>query len=64
VDLQLAIPEPWEHKLIEDLIGWGLEGAPEVVVDTHVGSARTVRYRPVEAEGRAARAARMIAERL
>jgi pimeloyl-ACP methyl ester carboxylesterase/predicted glycosyltransferase len=39
--MRLAIAEPYEHKMVEDFVGWGLEGAGSVVVDTYVGSGLT-----------------------
>ena len=33
----LVVPEPHSTKLVEDLIGWGLETTPDVLADTFVG---------------------------
>jgi pimeloyl-ACP methyl ester carboxylesterase/predicted glycosyltransferase len=36
--MRLVVAEPWEHKLLEDLIGWGLDGGPEAIINTYMGS--------------------------
>jgi pimeloyl-ACP methyl ester carboxylesterase/predicted glycosyltransferase len=39
--MRLMISEPYEHKMLEDLIGWGLDGSGSAVVNTYVGSGLT-----------------------
>ena len=36
----------FEHKMVEDFIGWGLEGSRETMVNTYVGSGSHPRRRP------------------
>jgi pimeloyl-ACP methyl ester carboxylesterase/predicted glycosyltransferase len=39
--IRLAISEPYEHKMVDDFIGWGLEGTGATVADTYIGSGLT-----------------------
>jgi pimeloyl-ACP methyl ester carboxylesterase/predicted glycosyltransferase len=39
--IRLCINEPYEHKMIDDFVGWGLEGSGSTMVNTYVGSGLT-----------------------
>ena len=48
--IRLCISEPFEHKMVEDFIGWGLEGSAATMINTYVGSGLTPEATP-EATG-------------
>jgi pimeloyl-ACP methyl ester carboxylesterase/predicted glycosyltransferase len=39
--MRLCISEPYEHKMVDDFVAWGLEGSGAAVANTYIGSGLT-----------------------